>query len=288
MRKQIYGTCKLCGKQGALTYEHVPPRGAFNSSSKKMISGDTLLEHIESDRKPWDIPNVWGKIYQQGTGGYYLCRKCNENTGAWYVPAYLDFIYGMYSAIKRADSDGEAPYIQIKASSIQPLPIFKEIMVMFCDINHNFFEDDNLRTFLLNKDNIDGFDKNKYRVFCYVAKGDLCRINGLSVLILSSRDKGVLAVPISEISFPPLGFALYINMPDGYEPKGCEITQMSGFHYNDITESEMVLPVLENNIIFSGDYRTKAEINKTIEDNKRWEEEHQDLINSVTNGSDNS
>ena len=149
-RKRIYGECKLCGNYSVLTYEHVPPRSAFNNHSIKKVSGDQLLRHITSDEKPWDVSKLWGKIQQQGSGGYYLCKDCNENTGTWYVPSYLDFVHGVYRVVEEVDPERKASYIKIQTSIIRPLPIFKEIMVMFCDINHNFYEDKDLRSFLLN------------------------------------------------------------------------------------------------------------------------------------------
>ena len=150
------------------------------------------------------------------------------------------------------------------AECIRPLPIFKEIMVMFCDINHKCFEDKNLRQFLLEKDSEVPFDSKKYRVFCYIAKGPLYRMNGLSAHVYNATTTAPLIVRMSEISTIPLGFALYIDLPDGYNPKGCEITSFSQFHYEDETKCEMILPLLESNIIFSGDYRTKKEIENTV------------------------
>ena len=286
-RKPIQGICKLCGKKTILTYEHVPPRGAFNNHSIKEIRGDQLIEHIGSDEKPWEISHLRGNIHQQGTGGYYLCKDCNEKTGSWYVPYYLDFIYGIYSAIEKADPERETPYIGIQATSIRPLPILKEIMVMFCDINNNCFGDKNLRSFLLNRNSTQGFDKNKYRLFCYIVKGNLHRMNGIIVKLITSKDREPVMITLSEISFPPLGFVLYIDLPDEYKPEGCEITKLADAQYEDKAECEMLLPVLENNIMFSGDYRTKAEIEKTMQDSKEWEEAHKELINEINNRRDN-
>ena len=70
-----------------------------------------------------------------------------------------------------------------------------------------------------------------------------------------------------------MGFALYIDLPDGYKPKGCEITEFSCFNYEEEVPCEITLPILENNTLFSGDYRTKEEIEKAIEENHRWEKE---------------
>lgn len=278
MKKQIIDTCRLCGKKGPLSYEHVPPRGAFNNHSAKQISGDKLLEFIGSDEKPWDVSKLWGKIQQQGTGGYYLCNECNEKTGSWYVPPFIDFVHGIYSAIRTADPTHSATCYSIKTPEIQLLPIFKEIMVMFCDINRSFYKDKQLCSFLLEKENSLYFDKKKYRVFCYIKSGELFRMNGLSTVFLKTKDDKPLMITLSEISFFPVGFALYVDMPDDFQPQGYEITCFSDSKYDDMDECEMILPVLENNTIFSGDYRTKTEIEATIKETKEWEKSNQELL----------
>ena len=69
-----------------------------------------------------------------------------------------------------------------------------------------------------------------------------------------------MLVRISEISFTPLGFALYIDLPKGFQPQGCEITEWCEFSYDKETCCEITLPVLPNEIVFSGDYRNKEEL----------------------------
>lgn len=52
-RKRIIGKCALCGQRCALTYEHIPPRMAFNSASVRQVVGFELLK--DSERAPWDM-----------------------------------------------------------------------------------------------------------------------------------------------------------------------------------------------------------------------------------------
>ena len=267
-KKPIFGICKLCGKYTVLTYEHVPPKAAFNNAPVKQIRGYEVIKSLGEDRLPWDLSNLYGKIQQRGKGGYYLCHSCNENTGAWYVTCFASFIRGLYYAISSSGGLHDETAIKLCAESIRPLPIFKEIMVMFCNINQNCFGDEKLRSFLLDRGS-NVFDSEKYRVFCYIAKGPLLRTNGLSVLLCKSPNiEEPILVSISEITAMPLGFALYIDMPEEYKPQGCEITSFSSFRYEDTAKCEMPLPVLESNIMFSGDYRTKEEIKTTVERNQ--------------------
>ncbi len=267
-KKPKFGICKLCGKYTVLTYEHVPPKAAFNDAPVKQISGNEAIKSLGEDRLPWDLSGLYGTIQQRGSGGYYLCHSCNENTGSWYVPYFQNFVQGVFYAVGSIGELSNVTSVQLNAESIRPLPIFKEIMVMFCNINNNCFGDENLRSFLIDKNN-NSFDDKKYRVFCYIAKGPIIRMNGLSVACKLSPDKTSIMLTISELSAMPLGFALYVDLPERFKPKGCEITLFSNFQYEETAKCDMVLPLLENNTMFSGDYRTKEEIEATIKQNEK-------------------
>ena len=44
MKKTVEGTCKLCGQQKKLTFEHVPPESAFNSISVKEFPPEATVD----------------------------------------------------------------------------------------------------------------------------------------------------------------------------------------------------------------------------------------------------
>ena len=51
--KNKKGKCRICGKIDALTYEHVPPRKAFNSNKALMYYGNSVLEN-DNKSFPWE------------------------------------------------------------------------------------------------------------------------------------------------------------------------------------------------------------------------------------------
>lgn len=272
-RKSISGECKICGNNKKLTFEHVPPETTFNNKTVKMVTGDVLINAVSSnDRLPWESKELKGRILQRGRGGHYLCEECNSKTGSWYVPYYSEFIHGFHGVLQQIQ---EKSYdsLYVKTKDIRPLAIFKQIMVMFCDINHGCMGDDSLREFLLNKEAME-FNRKKYRIFAYIHDGELERLNGISCMFVS----GIGSIIISEIATYPLGFALYIDLPENYKPQGVELTLFSNYDYEDKCDAEITIPKLECNIIFSGDYRTKEEILTCMEESKQWEEEHAEEI----------
>jgi len=68
-RRMQQGTCSLCGNIGDLTFEHIPPKAAFNNLRKIYLPWDQAM------RLGPDAP-VRGKIQQGGVGAYSLCPPC--------------------------------------------------------------------------------------------------------------------------------------------------------------------------------------------------------------------
>lgn len=251
----MYGKCRICGEEKKLTFEHVPPEATFNKRPVKIIKGDEVLKTlIDESILPWELEGLKGKIQQRGKGDYYLCEKCNSITGAFYVPFYKEFIHGIAGAlIKLSDLNYDA--VRISIPKFRPLAVFKQIMTMFSDINNGNMGDPLLRNFLLDRNNTI-FDKDRYSLYAFLFSGSIERMNGISVM----RKNEIGLVTITEIAIPPIGFALYINKPKNFTPKGVDILSFVEYSYNDEVGYDIVFPKLEVNTIISGDYRSKSEI----------------------------
>ena len=269
-KKLPIGRCRLCGKELPLTFEHVPPHGAGNSGKVRQVSGDNLFQSLRDNRDhmPWEISKCHSKESQKGKGGYFLCQACNNNTGEWYAKEYVKFVRGIISCIQSL----EAGYTGVQFESITPvypLQIFKEIMVMMLDVNPHGLNDEKLVQFLLNKDERD-FDKKKYQVYAYLYDGPVERLNGFMV---EANILTGMTIITSEVSSWPIGFTLYIDLPAGYQPKGCNITNVVDFGYDDQAKLSFYLPRLEGNSPISADFRTKSEIIATIESKNTVDED---------------
>ncbi len=51
MGKEPIGKNALCRKECDLTFEHIPPRTAFNSTPVKSVTGDKIIEDSERKNK---------------------------------------------------------------------------------------------------------------------------------------------------------------------------------------------------------------------------------------------
>ena len=256
MSNNKYGKCAICGLQRNLTFEHIPPRKAFNSSRVQRIENDNFINKVSGndEKKPWDTAGIHGRIIQQGDGGYYLCDKCNQNAGSWYMNEYVDIARAVASSM--ANSDNTNYNYCSFGLKIYPLRFFKAIITMFCDLN-DCYGDNSLRDFLLNKESND-FNSKKYSVYLYLVSPSsisLGRVIGSSIIGI-----GHTFLNMSEISTFPIGMQLYIDKPDDYTPRGLYINGYSESSYYQEVQCDFInLPVLEINSLIPNDFRTKNE-----------------------------
>jgi hypothetical protein len=83
-RRKVEGKCHICGTVGKLSFEHVPPKGAFNNKQVVRVGFDEAITLGPYDR-------LKGSIEQRGAGAYTLCERCNNNTGSWYAAWFADW-----------------------------------------------------------------------------------------------------------------------------------------------------------------------------------------------------
>ena len=186
-------------------------------------------------------------------GDYYLCSECNNNTGSWYMSEYTKFANVMSALIQTHKPLHKASYI-LELENIHPLRLFKAIMVMFCDLNHDCFNDEELRNFLLNKES-NRFNHQKYSVYMYLANSEQKRIWKLAWL--HRNDCGGFL--ISEIASYPLGVLLYIDKPVSYRPQALCLNELANCGFNDSCKITLALPCYEICSQFPEDYRSKKE-----------------------------
>ena len=69
---------------------------AFNDRPVVRFAGDVLLKHgLGVERKN-------GTVDQRGAGAYTLCARCNNNTGSWYAPRFVEWCYERMEILLRS------------------------------------------------------------------------------------------------------------------------------------------------------------------------------------------
>ena len=258
-RKKQEGICCLCGVEGPLSFEHVPPRTAFNGRRVVSFKGmDTVkLGPGESIRGS-------GRIQQRGAGGHTLCPRCNNETGGWYAGHFVEWCYQAAHILERSGGRPSLIYFY----HIYPLRILKQITAMFCSVAGPELAEKHsgLRRFLLNKQA--RCLPRHLRFFVYFNTKGKARFAGVTGMMnLESRRMTML----TEISFPPLGYVLTIDS-EPPDDRLVEITHFSRFGYLEYHFWGAHLPVLETHLMYPGDYRSRGEIEKQAEASRKYME----------------
>lgn len=258
--KKIQGYCHICGEYGELTFEHVPPRSAYNNRSLLAYDFDQSVNLGPDD-------NVKGKITQKGMGDYTLCGRCNNNTGQWYGSKFKLFCEQGMEILLRAKGDPVLIYKTVN----YPLEVLKQIVAMFFSVNGDGLAASNpdLARFVLNKKL--RYIPPKFRFFLYYNLGKKYRY----IKLMSKHDASGKndIIWMSEISFPPYGYMMTIDSkkPD---PRLVEITHFSKYDYGEFAVLRQKLPVLPTNYFIPGDYRTEDEMREDIKKNEKYRKDN--------------
>lgn len=243
-RKMQRGKCRLCGKVGDLSYEHVPPQKAFNDRRTIRLSWEQMM------RLGPDEP-VKGKYDQGGVGMYSLCPSCNNNTGDWYARELVNWCYRGMAILERGGRAARTLHVQ----RCHPLRVFKQILTMFCSVNPEMTDKQPwLRKLLLDKHARD-WDES-WRLFLYFNIEGKLRYTGAS----SSIDLGTGAITVmTEINYPPFGYVLIMS---GEPPDArlTDITTLIRYGYDEAAELVMPISVLATHSKYPGDYRTRDQM----------------------------
>ena len=285
-----YGKCALCGQECELTFEHIPPRAAFNNIPSKYYSAQEILNR--HGKMPWDFSGLKYTKQQRGSGAYTLCAKCNNLTGTWYGNDYQDAIMQIGAALIEL-SERENKKVKIRINKIYALRFIKQVLSMFCSINsseslqqYSTIDDnfdssiypqplkllcdsvkvfDDIRKFVLDK-NAAGLDKEKIKLCMYLVNSGINKQNAIIAKMNIQKNEITIA---SEISSFPVGYILYLFPSDNQLYTGFDITSLADYKYDDLIYMEFPYKLYESNTIITDDFRTKEEIEKTVNENLR-------------------
>jgi hypothetical protein len=249
MRKprKVDGICHLCGSHGKLSFEHVPPRAAFNDRPVRLYSFDEVMA-----LGPGQTPKSRGRIQQRGVGGRTLCNRCNNLTGHWYGSHFVSWCYQGMELLQRTRGQPSLIYLNY----VFPLSIIKQIATMFFSVNSDQFRLANpeLEAFVLDRNR--KYLSPRYRFFVYFNVEGRPRSMGTSGMLHISS--GAMHV-MTELSYPPYGYLLvFDNAPP--DARLFEITHFARYDYGEFDVLELRLPVLPTHTAFPGDYRTREQI----------------------------
>lgn len=246
MKKQPkYGICAICGCERILTFEHIPPKAAFNDKPSRMYSMDNILEKVKESRQiPKSFEGLHYSDRQKGYGDYLLCADCNNMTGHLYAPAYIDFNNALLGLIaNNYNSFMTAKGIELDVK-IKPLNFVKQVLSIFCCSYPNIKEQyPIIKDAILDRGKTITDSESPFRLMMYLLTPD--SIPGSTGPFAAFMNDGRIDAKF-EVDYPPFGFQLYkapamVNAVD--------ITHFLSFKYNDTARFNTLLPIYEKKAI---------------------------------------
>ena len=246
------GVCRLCGANGPLSFEHVPPRSAFNDSPAFLQTLEEWTSEAEGGVRS-------GKLQQRGFGGYTLCERCNNVTGSWYGSEYVKWARTVAPWVLAKPPF--ATVARLYLNSVYPLRFLKQMMTCLFSANSHKFaaQYPHLVDFVLYKDKR-GLAP-RYEAYLTLVLGSL-RVSGVpSKATVGKGDLSLRRIEVlTEFAHTPFACRLLLDCSAADEVG--QITQFAGYGYGDEVDLCLVLPVGEIHTPFPGDYRTQDEIRR--------------------------
>lgn len=246
-RDAVEGSCAICGNVGPLTFEHLPPKKAFNNRRTISLSWDAAM------RLGPDMPvKRDGRITQGGVGRYTLCSRCNNDTGSWYAPELVNWCYRGMEILERSSRTARSFHIRRG----RPLLLLKQIMTMFCSLNPRMARVQPwIQRLVLNREQRGLADG--WRIFLYYNLDGKMRYLGAATTFDLERGR---ATVLSELSYPPFGYVLVMNGAPPPDSRLVEISHFAEYRYGDESELFLPLDLLPTHVVYPGDYRGLAQI----------------------------
>jgi hypothetical protein len=235
--------CILCGKNVQLTFEHIPPKCAFNNDLIYIQKHEQMVE----EKSP-----LFGKYQRshKGFGKYCLCANCNNITGNWYAKAFCDFAQQGQKILTESNN------IELTSGSyiIKPKNVLKQILLMFlcADAAGILREKSGVLSYLLDKKS-SAFPE-KLNIFLYSNASHCKRMMGYSF----GADFGTgEKFQWSEINFKPFGYFMTYdsNPPNKFM---VNISKFNDIDYNRDLNVEITLPNLHVSSQVLGSYDNVA------------------------------
>lgn len=236
-RKQaITGRCKICGNVGELTFEHLPPRGAFNQDSVILHSLNYIADQsYQSARKKPE------RRHNKGLGEHSLCGSCNSFTGGEYGDTYISFA-GQAMGLVDVGTNLRSIYIPFH---VQPLNVLKQVVSMgMTGSSSGAMRHPDLARFLL--DPRSRQFPTDYECYVYLVKLDSAA-RYCTEKAMFNTETGAMDHILVEFALPPLGCGVIqrnTERPSGVRAENlCSINHFARFDRNVWTTVYLEVPI---------------------------------------------
>jgi hypothetical protein len=251
--------CRVCGSTDPLSFEHLPPRAANNSTRAWMYGMDDWLARDELSGRPAGR----AVIQQRGSGVYSLCKRCNERAGSTYVPDYLDWVRhgegGLVHVdppLDEADQLLEPLHVTTTFKDVRPARFLKQVVTMLLAICPAEFGRQHLDLMSYAQDPGWVGMPERYQFYVALFAGPQARYIGGAARLKERAGRWDHDFVV-ELAYPPFALSLTVDEPEPAIQTAC----ISNFADVDIdARGDATLTMLFGfgHVPFPLDYRTLA------------------------------
>jgi hypothetical protein len=238
MELKMMGVCHICGIEGKLTFEHIPPKRAFNSNpvAIQTIWGRKL-------QYEYGLPEAPAQRFGRGMGKRSLCQKCNEWTASEYGEAFAQWSVQALRYLDRAGPDGQL----LLPFEIEPLRVIKQIIVMCLATAE--YQDPLLHSTLRNLV-LCPYERHippcyRFHIYFNPCSPDESRMVTNAAMV--RLGEGIKFYSLAEVAFPPMGYSLTLvqgNMGCYASDEGlCYINHFAEFRLGERAVRWLGIPV---------------------------------------------
>lgn len=257
------GTCRICNRNVAeLTFDHVPPRAAFNNEQTRVYGLDDWM------RRGDDGLLTGGRLEQRGAGDYTLCADCNNKTGSWYGTELRRAAKSAASILRQLPLDELDAKLEPTWASVasrkgatrpHPLRLIKQVLTMLLATSPHALSaaHPELADFILEREATGLLARFQFYLALYA--GPLARSTGVAqrLDIASGRFDTLV-----EVAFPPYAYVMTIDSPDDEAIETANITSAVDVGYSQTADLEMDLLLGFGHTPYPADYRARAMVER--------------------------
>jgi hypothetical protein len=203
----------VCGADGPLTFEHVPPRSTFNRQRAEILGMDAWL------RRDAGGPSERGKILQRGSGFYTLCEDCNNRAGRLYVPEFrrwvgmgMEILFGNGGASRRYADCVHESYVTVEMREMRPARFVKQVITMLLAMSPARFAALNPELCAYAQDPAAVGLPEHVQLYLTFFSGPCVRyIGGAGTMRNIGTDKPLEVHYVLELAYPPFAYVLSVD-----------------------------------------------------------------------------
>lgn len=231
--------CHVCGSEGQLSFEHIPPKSMGNNHGVRSYRGVDIIEKARA----FDASNLEGVRFakmNRGSGVSTLCRDCNSYFGTHYVKVYTSCIRELGAHFLQQLPEEGSRSVHLEGGNVNLLAFFKHIISNFCATTPCGTMMD-CKEFLLDRKSNDF--PGRYRLYMFaVPDPDSMMVQTGWMSLLTKRGIYTLA----HVALFPVGFTLVDEDASDFIPPflGCDITSMASQQWGDEPGFALDLPLM--------------------------------------------